>query len=112
MSPDPQTPCRTPGCPAGVPQLLRIEALCPEHFIEHAFTCAASALDRLERSAPVEQRDVDWLMSDAAFIARDLTQRADSLPTVHRDRLLELLLCLTNLHEYLRHHSVALRPAS
>lgn len=112
MTPETQTPCRTTGCAAGVPMLLRIEGLCPEHFIEQAFASATKALDHCGHSLPVDQRLVDWLLSDAAFIARDLTERADALPAAQRDRLLELLLCLANLHEYVQHHSVALVQAS
>ena len=99
-------PCRIPECPAHVPMLLRIEALCPNHFIEHTFLCAQQALERCERSLPLDQGTIDWLLSDASFIARDLTERAGTLAATQRDRLLELLLCLANLNEYIRHHSV------
>jgi len=101
-------PCRIPGCGEVVPSILRIETLCPEHFIEFTILSARQALDRCEGAQPVDQRVMDWLFSDAAFIARDLTAHARALPEKHREQLFELLLCLTNLHEYVKHHSVEL----
>lgn len=99
-------PCRIPGCTGTVPTILRMETLCPEHFIEHTFLSARQMLDRCAASQAVDQRTMDWLLSDAAFIARDLAQHARALPQSHRDLLFELLLCLTNLHDYVKHHSV------
>ena len=56
--------------------------------------------------------DVEWLLSDALAIVKNLEEKASDPQPQHRDRMLELLLMLANLHEYVAHHSVQLdRPA-
>ena len=104
-----QIACRIPGCEQDVPFTLAAEALCPDHFLQHAFLSAQQALERCQMCLPVDSRTMDWLFSSAAFIAHALTRRAEYLPQPQRDGLLELLLCLTNLHEYVKHHSVVLK---
>jgi hypothetical protein len=56
---------------------------------------------------PVEPRTIDWLLAQGEQTVR-LLSREDSVPShEHRSRLLELLLYLTNIQEYVRHHSVS-----
>lgn len=56
--------------------------------------------------------DVEWLLSDALAIVKNLEENASDPNLQQRDRMLELLLMLANLHEYVAHHSIRLdRPA-
>ena len=56
--------------------------------------------------------DVEWLLSDALPIVKNLEEKAGDPQPEQRDRMLELLLKLANLHEYVAHHSIRLdRPA-
>lgn len=56
--------------------------------------------------------DVEWLLSDALSIVKNLEEKASDPQPQQRDRMLELLLMLANLHEYVAHHSVRLdKPA-
>jgi len=100
--------CRIPGCEEAVLAELAAESLCTDHFVQHAFFSAQQALDRFQQALPVHPHTLEWLFSDAAFHARKLTQRNATLTNAQKDSLLELLLCLTNLHEYVSHHAVAL----
>jgi len=69
-----------------------------------------AALELCQKSRPLEPRILDWLMADADFVVQSLAQNGRSVCTaLQHDKLLELLLCLTNLQEYLRHHSVQVR---
>jgi len=52
--------------------------------------------------------DVEWLLSDALAIVKNLEEKADTPQPEQRDRMLELLLMLANLHEYVAHHSIRL----
>ena len=54
---------------------------------------------------------LDWLLADADFAVQALCQAARGHYPAQREKLLELLLGLTNLQEYLRHHSVQVKPA-
>jgi len=56
--------------------------------------------------------DVEWLLADALAVVKNLEEGAGDPNPDQRDRMLELLLILANLHEYVAHHSVRLhRPA-
>jgi hypothetical protein len=103
--------CRTTGCAESVPPPLRGESLCAQHFLERAFDAAQNLLELFQRPQPLDWRALEWLFSDAAYAANQLTLEADRLSEAQKDRLLQLMLCLANLHEYLRHHSVPLKPA-
>ena len=105
------SPCRIPGCHHDVPLPLTAELLCPEHFVELAFRAAQRALESCRHGEPVHPHAIEWLFSDAMFHAQALTQEAEAIDPRSRERLLELLLCLANLHEYVRHHTVRLVTA-
>jgi len=56
--------------------------------------------------------DLEWLLADALAIVKNLEEEVGEPNPEQRDRMLELLLILANLHEYVAHHSVRLeRPA-
>jgi hypothetical protein len=94
------------GCELGVLPILRADSLCLDHFLEQGFNRALQALDRCQRSEPLDRQTVDWLLSDARHAAMGLASHPDRNEPSKQDRVLELLLCLTNLQDYIRHHSV------
>lgn len=52
--------------------------------------------------------DLEWLLADALAIVKNLEEGAGEPNSEQRDRMLELLLILANLHEYVAHHSIRL----
>jgi hypothetical protein len=94
------------GCSLSVPQALAQEVLCLDHYIEEAFKHLRAALELCQQCRPVDPHVLDWLLADADFAVQSLSQDGRTHTGAQRDKLLELLLCLTNLQEYLRHHSV------
>jgi hypothetical protein len=54
----------------------------------------------------LDPRLLDWLFNGAHFAVLTLGRAASSETPAQREKLLELVLGLTNLQEYLRHHSV------
>lgn len=103
--------CRIDGCGNRVPSPLQGELLCPDHFIERAFDLARRSLDACQQARALDAAPIEWLFSSAAYAANQLLLDADSLSDTQRDDTLQLMLCLTNLLEYIRHHSVALNQA-
>lgn len=99
------------GCGQGVRAPLAQEALCLDHYIEHASARLRAALELCEQCQPVDGHILNWLLADADFAVQALCQDGRAHSPVQRDKLLELLLGLTNLQEYLRHHSVRVKPA-
>ncbi len=88
---------------------LAQEALCLDHYIEQAQTRLQAALELCQQCGPVDLHTLDWLLADADFILQSLAQNGGSYASSQRDKLLELLLRLSNLQEYLRHHSVQVK---
>jgi hypothetical protein len=52
---------------------------------------------------------LEWLLSDTLATVQQLEAGADEPDADQRDRMLELVLSLANLHEYAAHHSVAIK---
>ena len=104
--------CRRAGCPSSIPAALANEQLCLEHFLDDAFLRTDQTFGRCREGRAMNPADVEWLLSDALAIVKNLEEKASDPQPQHRDRMLELLLKLANLHEYVAHHSVRLdRPA-
>lgn len=99
-------PCRMAGCAARVPPALITELLCLEHFLEQTFLRAEYALDLCQRGRSVDWYAMDWLFKVAEYSVRLLAQHSEALSPENREKTLELLLCLSNIREYVRSHAV------
>jgi hypothetical protein len=104
--------CRRAGCVNSIPAALANEQICLEHFLDDAFLRTDQTFGRCREGRAMNPADVEWLLSDALAIVKNLEEKAGDPQPQHRDRMLELLLKLANLHEYVAHHSIRLdRPA-
>lgn len=100
--------CRRETCAKPIPAGLAGEQLCVDHFLDEAFVRSDEALENCRRGHPVQEKTLEWLLSDALAVVQNLEAAADTPEPSQRDRMLELLLVLANLHEYVAHHSVPL----
>lgn len=100
--------CRREGCGGAIPRGLATEQLCLNHFLDEAFVRTDHALQCCRQGRSLNSSTVDWLLSDALAVVKNLEESADQPAPDQRDRMLELLLILANLHEYVAHHSVKL----
>lgn len=82
-----------------------------DHYVELAFSRLRGAFEFCHQGRPVDPYALDWLLAQADFAVHALSQNADTQTPGQRGKLLELLLGLANLHEYVRHHSVELKVA-
>jgi hypothetical protein len=57
-------------------------------------------------SRPVDRKTLDWLLEDARQVAQTLSA---SQSNGCDENVLELLLCLANLQDYIAHHSVRVK---
>src|SRR5271154_5893879 len=104
--------CRRSGCPNSIPSALANEQLCLEHFLDDAFLRTDQTFGRCREGCAMNPADVEWLLSDALAIVKNLEEKASDPEPLHRDRMLELLLMLANLHEHVAPHSMPRdRPA-
>lgn|ERR1700730_13563129 len=104
--------CKRAECANSVPTALANVQLCLDHFVDEAFVRTDLALGRCREGRRIDPGGLQWLLSDALTIVKNLEEGADEPKPEQRERMLELLLILANLHEYVAHHSVQIeRPA-
>lgn len=99
-------PCHMAGCNAEILPVLAGDDVCLDHFVEMVVAKAEQVRGSCVESKPVDQKTLDWLLGDARHIAQTLSA---SPPERWNAQILELLLCLANLREYVRHHSVRVK---
>jgi hypothetical protein len=100
--------CRRESCANAIPSALATERLCLDHFLDEAFLRTDHVLGRCREGRAMAPGDVEWLLADALAVVKNLEEGAGEPNPDQRDRMLELLLILANLHEYVAHHSVPL----
>ena len=99
------------GCKHHALPHLMAESLCLDHFMDQTFARASQALKLCQQAKPLDLNTLEWLLADARIATQTLVGGPGRHEPRQRERLLELLLCLSNLQEYVRHHSVSLtRP--
>jgi len=98
--------CRRELCAKPIPAALISEQLCLDHFLDEAFVRTDETLSRCREGRAMNASDLEWLLADALAIVKNLEEAAADPQPEQRDRMLELLLILANLHEYVAHHSV------
>lgn len=100
------TACRRHACPNAIPRALTAEQLCLDHFLEEAFVRTDQAVQGCRGGRAIDPKTLEWLLSDALLIVNNLEEGAEQPDPRQRERMLELLLILANLHEYVAHHSI------
>jgi hypothetical protein len=98
--------CNRAGCANSAPPALSGAQLCLDHFLDEAFVRSDQALTRCREGVPLSKESLEWLLSDALATVKNLEESAEEPCPEQRDRMLELLLILANLHEYVAHHDV------
>ncbi len=98
--------CRHHPCINTIPPALAAEQLCLDHFLDEAFVRTDRAFQGCRGDQPLDSKVLEWLLTDALTIVNNLEEGAANPNPPQRDRMLELLLRLANLHEYVAHHSV------
>jgi hypothetical protein len=114
MSAGVQENCRKTQCANPIPPALVSVRLCLEHFLDEAFVRTDETSRSCREGKAIQPAELEWLLADALVIVKNLeTDSGAQQPNdLQRERMLELLLVLANLHEYVAHHSVRLdRPA-
>jgi len=98
--------CGVDGCGEHVPPSLTQEMLCLDHFVEQASMRLHAAQSLCQTGQALDRHMLDWLVDGAEFAVQSLSQDGFTISPLQRVKVLELLLGLSNLQEYLRHHSV------
>jgi hypothetical protein len=104
--------CRRSPCSNLIPQSLAEEEVCLEHFLNEAFDRADKAMEQCREGHPIDAPRLQRLLTDALAIVNNLDEDAGDPKPEERDRMLELLLSLANVHECAAHNSLSLGPVS
>jgi len=106
--------CRIGACSAPVPIPLHRQGVCLTHHLDEIFTRVSAVQERCQQGESPDSRTVSWL-GQQGDLAVTLLSGDGATPSEERTRLLELLLCLANLHECLRRrtdNTAELKPQS
>ena len=106
--------CRIGACSAPVPIPLHRQGVCLTHHLDEIFTRVSAVQERCQQGEAPDTRTVNWL-SQQGDLAVTLLSGDGTTSSEERTRLLELLLCLANLHECLRrrnNNTADLKPQS
>ncbi len=106
MAPQSRT-CQTAACSKRVPAGLAGYGVCLSHYLDDAFTRVAKTIELCKQGQPIDSATLDWLIEQGDFAVRMLSRRDPGEPLEQRAKMLELLLCLANAQEYIRHHSIS-----
>ncbi len=97
--------CQEPNCTVEVPLALEIDGHCLNHYLEGAFHRLAEATQDFQSGRDVDCQTMDWLLAQVDFAVQALAQEDANWVDNQRSKLLELLLGVANLNEYVRHFS-------
>jgi hypothetical protein len=93
--------CRVGACSALIPPTLTRHGVCLAHYLDEVFTRISAVQEECRQGESPDSRTLSWLSQQGDFAVTSLSgDGPDS--SEDRARLLELLLCLANLHESLR----------
>lgn len=106
MAPAESPKCRIGGCGTEVPQALTAPGVCLDHFLDEAFARADKALARCQQGESVDSSTLNWLFADVQLTLHSLSDLAKERNLAQQSKILELLLCVANLNEYVAHHAV------
>jgi hypothetical protein len=90
--------CRVGACSAPIPLTLTSQGVCLNHYLDEVFTRISAVQERCRHREMPDSRTLSWL-SRQGDLAVTLLSSVGPNFSEDRTRLLELLLCLANLHE-------------
>lgn len=101
--------CHSTGCRAEVPYGFLERSLCVEHYLEYANVRLENAAEDFRSGHGVDGDTMDWLLSQVDFVVETIGDDAVNLSEDQRSHLLQLLLGVANLNEYIRHETATLQ---
>ncbi|MGH9678941.1 MAG: hypothetical protein ACRD4Y_03240 [Candidatus Acidiferrales bacterium] len=103
--------CHSSGCRAEVPDGFRERSLCVEHYLEFANVRLENAAEDFRSGQGVDADTMDWLLGQVDFVVETIGNENVALSEAQRSQLLQLLLGVANLNEYIRHETAVLHEA-
>jgi hypothetical protein len=98
--------CRSQDCAIEVPEALCDTSLCLEHYVAEAARRLDAAKDSFDGGRGVDRETLDWLLAQVDFVVETIGNESLTPSEDQRFKLLELLLGIANLNEYIRRSAV------
>jgi hypothetical protein len=97
--------CHIEGCPEAVPPALTQESLCLVHYLDGAMHQLEVAAALCREGHPIQPEALEQLHMQAEFAVQFLADGSSNDTMSKKEELLQFLLGLANLHQYLSHHA-------
>jgi hypothetical protein len=101
----PSRTCHSEGCRIQVPVGFNDRGLCLDHYLQVATLELDTSASRFRDGQGVDTDTLDWLLIQVEFVVEAVGDEESSLTAEQRTRLLELLLGIANLNEYIRRNA-------
>jgi hypothetical protein len=95
--------CPAPRCTVEIPAALETEGLCLQHYLEKAFHKLATATLDFQCGRDIDDHAMEWLLAQVSFAVESLAEEDAQWDAEQRSMLLELILGIANLNEFMRH---------
>jgi hypothetical protein len=93
--------CQIGACSMPIPLTLARRGVCLAHYLDEVFTRISAAQERCHQNELPDSRTLSWLR-EQGDLAVTLLSGEGPESSEDRARLLEVLLCLANIHESMR----------
>lgn len=100
---NPSRTCSVLECKHEIPESLTAQGLCLDHYLEYAFQKLDLATQHSRFGQGVDQHTLEWLLVQVDCIVETMGGENIVLDPHKQSKLLELLLGIANLNEYVRH---------
>ncbi len=101
--------CDIDGCGKEILPALAAEGMCLDHFVEMVIDRADQVRARCIEAGLVDEEMLAWLLADAPNTVYALAKSEMDRDPSDNEKILELLLCLANLQDYITHHSLRVK---
>ena len=104
----PSRTCHSEGCSTEVPADFNDPSLCLDHYLQAATYKLETSASRFRIGQGVDRDTLHWLLIQMDFVVEAIGDEASSLTAEQKTSLLELLLGIANLNEYIRRNAFTL----
>lgn len=101
--------CNVDGCGKEILPALTVDGVCLDHFLEMVIERADQVRARCIEAGLVDEEILAWLLADAPNTVHALAQGQFDRDPADNEKVLEILLCLANLQDYITHHSLRVK---
>ena len=98
-----QQTCCSEGCEMKVLGQMNNRDLCLEHYLSEATEKLDTTADCFRCGLGVDDETMDWMLLQVDFVVETIGNDSLDLSEDDRSKLLQLLLSVANLNEFIRH---------